>query len=320
MSVLEGYVEGMLSGGGGGGSNVTIEPTLESGTKIADYTIDDESGSLYAPTPTTFTAGDNVEIENGVISATDTTYTAGDGITIENGVISATGGSSGVNVCILKIQTYAMSGETLTLTDENLNTIVKNVTTNVEVVSFQIGNAGVYTLTNSKTADSQTFNINLETGIVADVSSIIPVLSTNIGTNGTAIAPSSDPNYSNGNGYFAFDDNFSTWLEYLGENQSGAYVGYIFNSNVYIDNLVAYMGNYNSANSYRIYLELTSDGETWESFDDFVVSGYNSGYYGTFTHNIKRVVRGFRYKSTQEKTGGNNWYTYEIICNGTELS
>jgi hypothetical protein len=36
------------------------------------------------------TAGDNIQIENGVISATDTTYTAGNGISIENNVISNT--------------------------------------------------------------------------------------------------------------------------------------------------------------------------------------------------------------------------------------
>lgn len=35
--------------GGGGGSTVTITPTLSSGTKIADYSIDGVSGSLYAP-------------------------------------------------------------------------------------------------------------------------------------------------------------------------------------------------------------------------------------------------------------------------------
>lgn len=119
---LSGVIDEMLSGSvagniqfesGGGGSNVTITPTLESGTKVADFTIDDTSGSLYAPTPITYSAGtnitidengvisatpteyeagDNITIEDGVISATDTTYTAGDNITIENGVISAESG------------------------------------------------------------------------------------------------------------------------------------------------------------------------------------------------------------------------------------
>ena len=32
-----------------GGSTVTITPTLESGVKIADYVIDETSGSIYAP-------------------------------------------------------------------------------------------------------------------------------------------------------------------------------------------------------------------------------------------------------------------------------
>ena len=36
-------------GGGGGGSTVSITPTLQSGTKIADYTIDGNAGELYAP-------------------------------------------------------------------------------------------------------------------------------------------------------------------------------------------------------------------------------------------------------------------------------
>ena len=35
----------------GGGADVTITPTLSSGTKIADYEIDGGGGSLYAPTP-----------------------------------------------------------------------------------------------------------------------------------------------------------------------------------------------------------------------------------------------------------------------------
>ena len=38
-----------LGGGSGGGSTVSITPTLSSGTKIADYSIDGETGSLFAP-------------------------------------------------------------------------------------------------------------------------------------------------------------------------------------------------------------------------------------------------------------------------------
>lgn len=57
------------------GENITIENNVISA-----------SGESY-------TAGDNITIEDGVISATDTTYTAGTGIDITNNVISASGGS-----------------------------------------------------------------------------------------------------------------------------------------------------------------------------------------------------------------------------------
>lgn len=48
---FDGTLSGGISGGGGGGSDVTITPALTEGKKIADYSIDSESGSLYAPTP-----------------------------------------------------------------------------------------------------------------------------------------------------------------------------------------------------------------------------------------------------------------------------
>ena len=90
--MLSGSVAGNIKVETSGGSTVTITPTLESGTKIADFTIDENSGVLYAPTPEPpieYTAGANIQIsEENVISATDTTYTAGNNITIENGVIS----------------------------------------------------------------------------------------------------------------------------------------------------------------------------------------------------------------------------------------
>ena len=35
--------------GGGGGSDVDITPTIQSGTKIADFEVDGVSGELYAP-------------------------------------------------------------------------------------------------------------------------------------------------------------------------------------------------------------------------------------------------------------------------------
>lgn len=65
---FSGTLRGSIAGGGGGGSEVTITPTLQSGTKIADYTIDETSGSLYAPTPESLTAQLPISISNGIIS------------------------------------------------------------------------------------------------------------------------------------------------------------------------------------------------------------------------------------------------------------
>lgn len=41
-----------LGGGSGGGSSVSITPTITSGTKIADYSIDGEAGELFTPNVT----------------------------------------------------------------------------------------------------------------------------------------------------------------------------------------------------------------------------------------------------------------------------
>ena len=55
---FDGTLSGSIAGGGGGGgSEVTITPVLTVGTKIADYSIDSATGSLYAPE-----AGDTVEV------------------------------------------------------------------------------------------------------------------------------------------------------------------------------------------------------------------------------------------------------------------
>ena len=47
------------------GTDVTITPALESGTKVADFEIDGESGSLYAPAPYTPPAYSTTEFDTG---------------------------------------------------------------------------------------------------------------------------------------------------------------------------------------------------------------------------------------------------------------
>ena len=63
---FSGTLAGSIADSGGGGSTVTITPTLESGTKIADYSIDGDSGSLYAPT--SLSANLPLSISNNVLS------------------------------------------------------------------------------------------------------------------------------------------------------------------------------------------------------------------------------------------------------------
>lgn len=46
---FDGTLIGSIAGGGGGGSDVSITPTYNQGTKIADYSIDGNEGALYIP-------------------------------------------------------------------------------------------------------------------------------------------------------------------------------------------------------------------------------------------------------------------------------
>ena len=48
---LYGMIDDLKKQIAAGGSDVTITPALESGTKVADYTIGSDEGVLYAPTP-----------------------------------------------------------------------------------------------------------------------------------------------------------------------------------------------------------------------------------------------------------------------------
>lgn len=45
-----------------GGDEVTITPALDTGTKVADYTIGEDSGVLFAPTPFSFDIGETPQL------------------------------------------------------------------------------------------------------------------------------------------------------------------------------------------------------------------------------------------------------------------
>lgn len=78
------WYEKTVSGGGGGTSDFD---QLSNRPKYNGVTMNSETD---IPEVIAYTAGDNVTISDGEISATDTTYTAGANITINDGEISAT--------------------------------------------------------------------------------------------------------------------------------------------------------------------------------------------------------------------------------------
>ena len=83
---------GSITGGGdeGGGSVVRIEPTLLSGAKVADYSIDGENGSLYAPDNSYSLPIASADTLGGI--------KVGQNLSIDqNGTLSATGGGGGAS-------------------------------------------------------------------------------------------------------------------------------------------------------------------------------------------------------------------------------
>lgn len=63
---LMALIEDLQKKVGSGGSEVTITPALESGVKVADYEIDGEEGSIYAPAPYTPLDYSTTEQDTGV--------------------------------------------------------------------------------------------------------------------------------------------------------------------------------------------------------------------------------------------------------------
>lgn len=69
-------------------ANNNFELIGDTDIDLSDYVTTTQMNTALAGKQDTLTAGNNIAIENGVISATDTTYTAGSGISITNNEIS----------------------------------------------------------------------------------------------------------------------------------------------------------------------------------------------------------------------------------------
>ena len=117
--------------------NYTLNCDISSGT--ASYSWDTLSGG------TTYTAGANISINNGEISATDTTYTAGTNISITNGVISATDttytAGTGINISNGEISSTVQGIPTAPANDGTymLKCVVSSVTPTYSWESITIG-------------------------------------------------------------------------------------------------------------------------------------------------------------------------------------
>lgn len=98
---------------GGGGDSVTITPALESGTKVADYTIGEDSGSLYAPTSVT----PFIDFSNEIVASTNMTdnalsYTATEDCVVIMGIGSTTSASAKIYINDVIVKSVYSGGNT----------------------------------------------------------------------------------------------------------------------------------------------------------------------------------------------------------------
>lgn len=96
--ILYDISEHIGEGGGGGGDTVTITPTQLTGTKIADYSINGQEGSLYAPTSG---GGDTLNLPLSSINTLNANPSSSNQILVWNGEnwvyqTKPSGGSGGV--------------------------------------------------------------------------------------------------------------------------------------------------------------------------------------------------------------------------------
>ncbi|MFU2132512.1 YadA family autotransporter adhesin [Gallibacterium anatis] len=134
------------------GDNVTVKTEEKDGVTHVTISATDKD--------TTYTAGDNVKIENGVISATDkdTTYTAGDNVTIKDGVISA------------KDTTYT-AGENITIDDNNKISAAKYEAGDNVSIKKKEGADNTFVISATNSGGGTDFNVKGDIGEATQVKS-----------------------------------------------------------------------------------------------------------------------------------------------------
>ena len=128
-----------ISQGGSGGtsdySQLTNKPSINSVTLSGNKSLSDLG------IQGTLTAGNNITISEGVISATDTTYSAGTNVQINNGVISATDTtySAGTNVSISNGEISVDLSSYANVVKETSSQIYQLQLTDAEYAAVKIG-------------------------------------------------------------------------------------------------------------------------------------------------------------------------------------
>ena len=149
---------------------------------------------------------------------------------------------------------------------------------------------------------------------------LIPVLTSNTGKNGNAFCPLSSPLYNGSNSsnimsaYYAFNENDLNYLQYYGENQSGAWCRYDFNEPIYLKCMTAKIGHFNASNTFNYYLQYLDSNEEWVT----IGNGEHTGETSIVKHELDSVVTtsSIRFYSTTTKTSGTNIFLYQLQAYG----
>lgn len=151
---------------------------------------------------------------------------------------------------------------------------------------------------------------------------LIPVLTSNIGENGTASCPLSSPLYNGKRSstisyaWHAFTEDNSQYLEYYGENQSGAWCRYDFTEPIHLKSMTAKIGHYRTSNVFDYFLQYLKEGTEDEWIN--VGEGTHTGDASVVEHKLDTIVvtSAVRFYSTTNKTSGTNIFLYNLQAYG----
>lgn len=290
-------------GSSGGGSQVSITPTLTQGRKIADYEIDGEAGELYAPR----SGGGSSSVEYSYDEIDIGTWV--DGSTVYQKVVpitiptTSTDGTQaqedtniGVNIDKLVKFDFVVwgsdwAGELPVWKDINpayhLRAYVYNSNT-IRTINTCANYSGL-----------QAFAIIQYTKDLSQP--LVPTMTSDTTPSGQVIYSSV---WQDGTGayksWYAFDGNDSTG--WAGTIQTGNYIGYHFENPVRVTK--AYMVNQQQGTSASFRIQASNDGTNWVSVSDEIVYG---GSENPSTFNVEVNTDG-------------NYYTYYRLYNISSVS